>query len=230
MLVSCFGIHKSASTFAYRISTEVAKHVFDGEVLTGMDVQKINKDFLEKNHDIISSTKKVLIQKTHSGTNTDLSRYIENGEIHVIASIRDLRDVALSMIDAGADSRAAGLKNQMANVQNISDTIAKIREDVTALKRWSMLPRILYVPYNEIFLNPDSIVGKIAKFAFDRDLSSDECKKINESIPRSTIRLNKGIKDRYKSEMSSAESEQILNTFSEFYDRYDPLLRLGSLS
>ncbi|WP_420396369.1 sulfotransferase domain-containing protein [Nioella sp.] len=224
MLVACFGIHKSASTFAYRIATQVARHVFEGDILTGSDVLKINKAFMEENKNRVLSRDLVMIQKTHSGTNTDLSKYVADGDIRVIASIRDLRDVALSMIDAGAESRAAGKLNQMAAVHTIDDAVVKIKDDVAALNRWSKLSGTLFIPYNEIRVSPESIIGKVSVSVFNKQLSSEECDKINESIPRSTIRLNKGVKDRYKSEMSRDQSEKILSTFPEYYEKFRSLL------
>jgi hypothetical protein len=224
MLVSCFGIHKSASTFAYRLATATSIHIFKGEVLTGSDVEKINAKFVDLNQDLINSADELLIQKTHAGSDINLSKLDKEGTLKVIVSIRDLRDIALSMLDAGKQEREAGKKNQMAGVRNFDDAIVQIHKDLIAHNKWCDSTQPLYVPYPEIREFPEKVVKKMANFLFDQKLNRKQCIAISDSVSRNTIRLNKGIHQRFLTEMADDDSQKILDSFKDYYKNFDNIL------
>lgn len=224
MLVVCFGIHKSASTFAYRLITEASRRLFSGEVMTGKDVKRVNNGYIERNTEVIKNDQKLLIQKTHAGTDTDIGKLVNEGQVKAIASIRDPRDVALSMLDAGKKERELGRKNDIAKIFTLAEATSQIKSDIHALMRWYDLSNCHVIPYVEIKEKPSVTVGKIVEIVLDKKISSEECEAIVASISRDTIRLNRGIHQRYLTEMSESDSETIKNSFKEFYERFESMV------
>ena len=221
MITACFGLHKSASTYTWQITSKILLHHFDGNVIHSRDVVKIGKDFLDEYIEHVQSANCAIVQKTHSRGDRDVVKMAESGHLKVIANIRDPRDIALSMIDAGIVERSKGHKNAMSEVVEFEDTINAIQRDIDRLDWWSQKTNPLIVKYNDVCFEPEAAVEAISVFLTGKPIPEETSREILSSIPKNGIRFNVGKLDRYKSEMSDDKSEMILDIFQDFYRKYD---------
>jgi hypothetical protein len=79
----------------------------------------------------------------------------------VFVSYRDLRDVALSLLDHAARSRALQISD-FAEFHTLADTIPMLKEQVHRFEAWVTLCKPLLIPYDEICFDTRSSISKIA--------------------------------------------------------------------
>ena len=223
-----YGITKSASTFAWQLIKRIA-------ICGGLPIATLTskskganspEDYIdpvsEKNLDLIREDVGDLpvVIKTHGDVTPAAARLVAEGTAQVFASYRDLRDVALSLLDHGARSRAKGIKD-FSEFHELTDTLEDIRVQVQRFENWVQLCKPLLLSYDEICFDTRSMIPRIAErlgVSVDVELISNEFASNNASIGQ----FNKGEKRRFEREMNSEVSALFVDTFSTYYKTYFP--------
>jgi hypothetical protein len=156
-----YGIPKSASTFAWQLIKHVA---ITGGLPIATPTSKSKganspEDYIES----ISDRELALVRedigdapvviKTHGDVTSAVARLVSDGNAQVFVSYRDLRDVALSLLDHGAKSREKGIKD-FADLYDIRDTVEVIGIQVAKFEDWVQICDPLLIPYIKSVLIP----------------------------------------------------------------------------
>ena len=129
-----YGITKSASTFAWQLIKRIA--IGGGLPIATLTSRSKGRnspiDYIDplstENLDLVKEDVGDLpvVIKTHGDVTPAAARLVAEGTAHVFASYRDLRDVALSLLDHGARSRANGIRD-FSHFHEVTDTLENIR-------------------------------------------------------------------------------------------------------
>lgn len=224
----CYGITKSASTFAWQLIKRVA--ISGGLPIATLTAKSKGANSPEDYIDPVSGEKLRLIKedvgdlkvviKTHGGVTPVVARAVAEGTAQVFVSYRDLRDVALSLLDHGARSRRKGTKD-FAEFYEVADTLKDIKAQIQRLEGWVRFCSPLLLPYDEICFDTRSTISRIAErlgVSVDVELIFDEF-----NLNRNLIgQFNKGERRRFEHEMDAQTSALFIEEFAAYYKTYFP--------
>jgi hypothetical protein len=223
-----FGMTKSASTFAWQLIKQIAQSA-GIPVATLTDKSKGRKTW-EDYIDLLSETNLQLIAedigdapvviKTHGVVTPPIIRRVATGEALAFASYRDLRDIALSLLDHGARSRMNGVPD-FASLYTIEDTLPLLATQVQRFTDWVKFARPLLVPYDEICFDTRTTITRIAE-RLDVPVDVEEVFGLVESSKRSIRHFNKGELRRFEREMHPDTGSAIMREFHDFYAEFFP--------
>lgn len=226
MLVLCYGIQKSGSTLAFEmVAGALCTAGFAQDFIrndraraTRNFAAKITRDKIEDLVRDIGEGRRIAV-KTHSGFPPALSPWLESlvadGALGVVASYRDPRDVCLSLLDAGAKSRAAGVKD-FAGIVTLDDAADYVERRVAVFKRWAALKETLTLDYETVAFAPERALDGI-----ERTLSIT-CDR--EAVLRFAFREAKTLKNkarpaRHRDELGAEDHARLTERFRDFIDR-----------
>ncbi|HEY5236832.1 MAG TPA: hypothetical protein VIJ62_00505 [Rhizomicrobium sp.] len=87
------------------------------------------------------------VVKNHGGLSDFVKEKVEAGQILAFTSIRDPRDMAISMMDAGISDHAKGRDNVFTRLTQLSDTLPHLRGGVSSTLQWASCKNVLVTPY-----------------------------------------------------------------------------------
>jgi hypothetical protein len=223
-----YGITKSASTFAWQLIKQTA--LIGGLPIATLTAKSKGANSPEDYIDPVSEENLNLIQedvgdlpvviKTHGGATPAAARLVADGTADVFASYRDLRDVALSLLDHGARSRAKGIKD-FSEFREVEDTLEDIKVQVRRFENWVKLCNPLLLSYDEICFDTQSTISRIAgRLGVSVDVEAIS----NEFISNKNLigQFNKGENRRFEREMDAKTSLFFVNAFAPYYQTYFP--------
>ena len=218
-----YGITKSASTFAWQLIKRIA--VNGGLPVATLTPKSKGVNSPEDYIDPVSRKKLDLIRadvgdlpvviKTHGGVTPAATRLVADGAAWVFVSYRDLRDVALSLLDHGARSRAKGIRD-FAEFYDVSDTLEIIKTQVQRLEGWVKSCKPLLLSYDEVCFDTRSTISRIAErlgVSVNIEMISSEFDLKKDLIGQ----FNKGERRRFEREMDSETSSLFIETFARYY-------------
>ena len=227
-IIICFGIPKSASSFSWQLVKRIA-------ILGGKDVATLTRhskgsDAPEDAIDPVSGAKLALVQeeigtrtaviKTHGAATKEAIDLVKQGQSKVFVSYRDLREVALSLIDHGVRSKAAG-HNVFAEFLTPRNFIETLKDSVKRMQSWVDNCDPLLLPYNWVSFDTRDTIEAIAR-KLEVDVSVDGVLETFSDRKNSIIHFNKGVRDKFKSDMDEETGAVFLRTFEEYYKKYFP--------
>ncbi len=224
-----FGIPKTASTFGWALIKRIA-------ILGGLDVRPLTS-FAKGGHhredyiDPVTEETLARVQeeigdgcaviKTHGGGGTTIAaRMVRENRSKVFISYRDLRDVSLSLIDHGARARKVGIKDHT-DILKPEDALPLIKVGLERMDSWVRDCAPLMIPYNEICFDTPTTIRRVAD-RFGVAVSVGEVMDGFKHKEKDIGQFNKGVIDRYKTEMNDNTSELFLKTFRSYYEKYFP--------
>lgn len=151
--------------------------------------------------------------KTHTRPDPEVVRALQSGEATAHAIYRDPREMALSMLDHGAKSRANG-KPGFVEFVTLADTIDNIRHQSNSLKSWLSLPNVRPLFYDDFAFNMDETTPRILA---DLDLSPPLEDVMRMATKERFTQRNKAKPARYLTEMSPEDSARFEQIFAGFY-------------
>lgn len=165
----------------------------------------------------------IVMVRTHAPPCGEILDLVAAGRARCHVAVRDLRDVALSMLDRQdrfAKARRAGKTGiEHGNVRSTFDEIGK---NLASLDLWAEAAGALALDYEETAFLPAVTIGKIARHL---DLGLDEST-YGEIFARAAAeprgKLNVGQPRRHEREMRMEEQASVLAQFRAFYERYYP--------
>lgn len=223
-----YGIPKAASTFAWQLIKRIA--LAGGLPVATLSLLSKGRQSPEDYIDPVTEENLQLIRadvgdapvviKTHGGPTAAAVRLVEEGEAVVFASCRDLRDVALSLLDHGARSRARGIAD-FAELRTITDTLPLLDDQVARLEQWMLSCTPLLIAYDEICFDTTVTIERIAARLGVR---VDAAAILAEfAADKAAIgQLNKGERRRFERELGARDSAMIVQRFHVYYQRYLP--------
>ncbi|WP_439493702.1 hypothetical protein [Bosea sp. (in: a-proteobacteria)] len=169
MIYICYGITKSASTFLYQLTEEVFRaagrpiarlappftrpgalenyfNVIDDELLARIDQDTGGAD---------------IVLKTHGPPQGRVAELIASGNVLASASIRDPREIALSMIDHGARARR-WRSTPFSEFVTLTDTLNALDIQLPFFEAWAAIDRVAVIFYNEICYDTATVIANIA--------------------------------------------------------------------
>ena len=241
-----YGMTKSASTLAFHLTRGAMEHAGLAQPLARVSAvgpdRKINfvthVDDRQMDELLAAADRlgHMLVLKTHTRPDPSVVRAVEDGRAIAHAIYRDPRDAALSMLDHGAQARARG-HSGFAEIETLDDAIVGLRGQSDTLTAWLQLPGVVPLRYDDLAFNT---VPTTEAIAAQLGVTIDA-----EAVARAVLRtqfiqFNKGIPDRYRTEMSEADSTRIRDIFAPFYQHLidkppqapgpdSPVLPLGTL-
>ncbi|MEO0913248.1 MAG: hypothetical protein AAFY59_09700 [Pseudomonadota bacterium] len=155
-----------------------------------------------------------VVIKTHGRPSPTMVTWVETGEGTGHAIFRDLRDMALSMLDAGRHAREAG-RPAFSEIHTLEDACTGIANQLDSLSAWLQLPGIRPLQYERFASDTETGAAEILT---QLGLAGNP-RRIARKVARADKTLrNKAIPERHRQELSAAESRAIQSRFAPFYD------------
>lgn len=225
MIYICYGITKSASTFLYQLTEETFRAAGRKIIRLGPPLRKLNSvenyfNFI--NEDVLSEVKELInghdiVLKTHGPPLKGVAEFIASGQVLASASIRDPREIALSMVDHGDRSRH--WKNtEFSEFVHVTDTLNALDIQIGLFQAWASIENVKVFQYNDICYDSAFVVERIASQIGAKVAPHKVLNKFNN---KTTIgQFSKGKALRY-SEMSLENQAIFLERYAELYGTFD---------
>jgi hypothetical protein len=154
-----------------------------------------------------------VVVKTHTRPDLCVIEMIDRGDAIFQASYRDPREMALSMIDHGHRSRAAG-KPAFANIETLDDAMRDISSQIDSLTQWLYRPNCLPLYYEDVAFRG---LGTTRRILRQLQLDMPARKVLSYVLRKRFIQLNLGIKKRFKGQMHEADQRVFRQAYPLFY-------------
>lgn len=217
-----YGMTKCGSTLAFQLArVALIQAGFEQPVVTrGSGDRKINfvpilteerADHFRKQIDALGHP---LVIKTHSPAEAPALKMLSRGEARAHAAYRDLRDMALSMLDHGVRAREKG-RPAFAEIETMADARAGIDNQVEKLMTWASQPGVELMGYDQLaFATAEAAERVLGQLGID-----GAPKKIaRQVLKREFTQRNKAQKDRWRTEMSAKDSAAFRSAYAPFYE------------
>lgn len=220
MIYICYGITKSASTFLYQLTEEVfraagrpvarlAPPLVAGVLDNYFNI--IDDELLDRIDDHTGGADIVL--KTHGPPRGRVADLVTSGRVLASASIRDPREIALSMVDHGA--RARRWRNKpFSEFVTLSDTLDSLDVQINIFEEWAAIDRVAVISYNEICYDTATVISTIANQLKVEVEANHVLAAFQDK--RTIGQFSKGKALRY-SEMSAADQAMFLDRYASAY-------------
>jgi len=159
--------------------------------------------------------------KTHRGPRKIILILMKLNIIRAAYIYRDPRDVIVSVRDAGKKARDLGLSNEFVKYFTIEKATEYVKGLMHVWRGWMNCKFAITTRYEDLLLNPVSELRKLAGF-FHLDVSEEklieivkkyDTAKLDQKQQR-MLHLNKGVSNRYKSEMNHKQIEECNSMFN----------------
>lgn len=232
-----FGMTKSGSTLAFELAR--AALVLSGQhqpMLSEAAVLKrkkinfcehIDADRAQALRNEATKIGNMIAIKTHTRPDPEVVEMLNSGAAIAHATYRDPRDMALSMVDHGAKSRAQG-RLEFTEFETARDTIDELRHQSNSLLAWLSLPGVKPLFFDDLAFDTYRAATHIID---DLDVDVRVPDVIDMAVNQRGTQKNIGIKDRYRSEMTPELSAEFETVFAPLYSKLiegRPDLRNGS--
>jgi len=229
MLILCYGITKSGSTLAFELIKGMLESIGhpqirlpDGAVQPGHPVNFIEPVERQVLRRVLAAVAdRWIAAKTHfpisDETFLHLERLHEQDRIRVIASYRDPREIGLSLMDAGVQARAQGLK-EFAEFRDWEFTTRIVRRRMGHFQKWAALRGALRLNYDVVAFSPDEAIDKIEEYLGVH--CDPKCAK-DHAFERAFTQKNKARPNRAVEELSPEQYQALTAAFSEILSAID---------
>jgi hypothetical protein len=232
VLVICYGIPKSGSTLAYELVRGVLKStgfeqkiiVNDARGIEGADaglpglrnfVAKVDRQMLEGLLKAAGPDNKLAI-KTHSMfPDTDFAWIEERqraGDIKIIASYRDPRDICLSLMDAASKAKKRGF-DAFIGVEMMRRAQRNVRHRIKDFRKWAAISGAIRLGYDTVAFAPDEALDRIEGLLSVKCSDREEIK--DYVYYEAPTQKNKGLRNRYKRDLTEEQNADMLEKFGE---------------
>jgi hypothetical protein len=228
VILISYGITRSGSTlcfeFAKRILEEAGfpqRRLSDALTVPGRRINYRREWSIESVEALLREVREdeYIAIKTHGPPGPDLRTALaadgrfERVKVHV--NLRDPREVALSLRDAGERARRLN-KLTFSEIQSLDDACRRIRPDIGHCREWGSIPGSLKLHYDDVAF--DSIRA-IARMADHLGVPAKPESVATFVRSHAFTQFNKGQPKRYLRDMTPAEAESIRLQYSEFIER-----------
>jgi hypothetical protein len=232
VLVLCYGIPKSGSTLAFELVKSALKNAgFEQKTfvnhargtegaeagLPGVRnfAASLDKPTLEDLFARMGTARKIAV-KTHSPFPDADFAWLEErqlaGDIQVIASYRDPREICLSLMDAAEKARKRG-HEAFGGIEIMRRAQRNARHRIKDFRKWAALKGTMRLDYDTVAFAPDETLDRIEKLLSIKCSDREEVK--DYAYYEAPTQKNKGLRNRYKSDLTEEQSADMLERFGE---------------
>jgi hypothetical protein len=235
MLIISYGIPKTGSTLAFELARGLLINVGFAQDLHYDDkpgpsgergtkrgfLKTATRERIEELIAQIGPERRIVI-KTHAGFEPDMFAWLEERQqrrdIQVIASYRDPRDIALSVLDAGERARARLLvkpdsPKAFSHVQDLEHAAKNIAVRIVHFRRWAALKGSLRVDYEDVAFEPVKAIDAMER-ALGVVCNREEV--LHYAFEEAFTLKNKAKRHRYLDEMDDAQKKMMRRIFRNF--------------
>jgi hypothetical protein len=229
-----YGMLKSASTLAYQLTEEMLRQggynprILPPPLRPALSVTNYFDNIdLDLIHRIETAAQgRDVVIKTHQLPAPAVLDKVARGEILATASLRDPREIALSMVDHGRRSRRWSIP-EFSECRTVFDCWPSLDDQVETLRAWCALAPVQRIAYNDICFDMAAVIQRLAgALGVDVDTARVEHVFADKGM---VGQFNKGVKDRFH-EMTALESMRFLDRYAHFYDAFMPAPRPSNQS
>lgn len=224
MIYICYGPTKSASTFLYQLVERIFEAANRQPLLLGppfkprLRVTNYFDDITPQLlHEISAAAgHRDVVLKTHQRAHPEVAELIEKGSIMACASIRDPREIALSMLDHGRRARKEGFA-EFSEFHELRDTLESLDFQIDSFRSWAKIGGVKVFTFNEICFETSAVAEAIAQQV---GVAVDVATVLKRFRNRGEIgEFNLGAALRY-TEMTPEEQSLFLERYSSIYQDY----------
>lgn len=220
-----YGMTKCGTTLAFHMVTEALtqagfeQHRLPAHLIGPNKKLNFGQHFTDEQAaelwEVVQSIGHPIVIKTHTRPDPAVVRLIQNGQAIAHACYRDPRDMALSMLDHGRRARTQG-KPAFAEIETLEDAKTGIRNQCDSLTAWLRLPNVMPLNFEDIAFDMQATAQRILN---QLGIAGDPDKIVNKVLDGRFTQFNKGIPERYKSEMSPQDSLTFTHEFAPLLNR-----------
>ncbi|NES89355.1 tetratricopeptide repeat protein [Okeania hirsuta] len=181
MIIICYGMPKSASTFTFQLASALVDCKYSQSKVYKSLPEKTKRHFYKNTRfiekldqaiydlvDIVPSDK-VLVIKTHSPLSKPVESVLESGNALAIVNYRNPYDIIVSLKDVGEKERLKKKSERhkgFAKIKSIDDAKVLIPDFIRKAKTWldKKSESLLYVSYQEVEKIPFNVARDINEF------------------------------------------------------------------
>jgi hypothetical protein len=231
MIVLSYGMTKSGSTLAFELCKSILqqngyeqRRLRDGVVVPSHHINFITDLSVESLRRVMQevSPLEIIAIKAHAAFDAAAKQFIEDGirrdHIKVYLNYRDLREMCLSLVDAGKQARAAE-KPAFAEIHTLADAAKAVRRQLAICRVWGALHGAIHLHYNDVAFDTRGVVDQMcADFGFRKFNEKKYQELTNHVLNEAFTQKNKAVKDRYKE--LTAPQQKFLRRHILGYDDY----------
>lgn len=225
MIIICYGMPKSASTFAFQLARDIANTHTSINTVRQKLPEDLDKLFFQELYPVLPrlqrsiKSEELYVIKTHCFPDAQTLSMIRQGLAKVIISIRDPYDIIVSHKEAGDIERKKALADQrsFAKLHTYEDIFSIIPKKLLIASSWiEQLDKKLVIKFSDIKNTPQTVAMNIAKF-----IGVDK-KYVNEVLDKylvegkRIVEFNKGIEGRGRKEINVPIPSELKGFMDEF--------------
>jgi len=214
---------KSGSTLAFRLAVHLYEWnghpqellptgIIDADRRVNF-VYRPSSEAIERTLAIVESTGHPLVLKTHGPPTPAMIRLLRTGQAVGHAIFRDPREIALSMLDHGAASRSRN-RTAFSNFRSLEQCVRPIELRVNLFKRWAAQPGVTPWYYDDFAWDK---AGALVRLQRQTQLEGVARTVLETFDSQQRVQYNKAEKQRWKTDMTSDDSQMFENAFAAFY-------------
>lgn len=228
MILFCYGLTKSGSTLCWQLARGVLQAAGfpqrrlpdDAAVDPRMRINfmhELTEDRLARLRAAVPDDAIVAI-KTHSRFRPDLlpvlDEMVAQGALKVHAAYRDPRDICLSLVDAGARSRAEGRK-PFAEFDSVELAAERLERQLDPFLGWASVRGALLLPYERTAFRTEDVAREMAQhLGLTVDAARVTARVLRDPAPQK----NKVVPNRHAAELTAEQSAAIYGQYRWFID------------
>ena len=215
----CYGITRSGSTLGFETVRAALKlHGFSQEKLQLEAFRERTDNYIPASQlksyllkDVITASEgRFVALKTHGRASDELLGFIRSSNSPVTVSVRDPKDIIISLLEIAKKSRRRGLKD-FADIVDFQDAFTVLEDQISQASTWTPLlkeGRALLVPYEILIHNRIELLNYIANVLDQQPINIKKVKGITDKV---FTQFNKGISGRGHSLLKQNQISQIDN-------------------
>lgn len=175
MILICYGMQKSASSFAFQLSKEVANTRYNQWELNQILPEELKPAFVANN--LFETITKLIeyihddqiyVIKTHCALSEEVKELIREGSAKATISVRDPYDIVVSLKDTGETERRKELSKQreyFTKIMSYDDALKYLPPILKNVSSWLEYKKsgMLTIPFSRIAEDPIAVTQDIAQ-------------------------------------------------------------------
>jgi hypothetical protein len=238
MIFLCFGMQKSASSFAWSLVKDFAQKLgFNQWLLRQKYIEDSDRRVEYQNIRNIEQfdyfneripEREILVIKSHWPITPELAEHIHLKGGSAIATYRDPLDIAISLLDVGKSERLKPLNKQrhvFSSILSIEDAAKRLPEAVEIANSWLANDFIEHITYENLCYETPDVIEKIVTIFnhtghnISLESKSDIQKNYSNAEAAGIPEFNIGGVGRYKDKMTSEQIVLLKEKYSDFRQR-----------
>jgi hypothetical protein len=147
--------------------------------------------------------------KTHGRLTNLIRSKIEAGKIMAFTSIRDPRDMVVSMLDAGERDRDRKANNFFTTLHNIQDTLVHVKFGVARTSEWMSCHNVAVFPYYLTATNQDAAITHLLDHIGLSHRAAKVVRRFGHEKSQRIWQFHKGTPDRFLDDISRKQVSRL---------------------